>query len=578
MQEPEERVDEPMFWEPSLAFLRLSIRLTLVGASLFLVALAIVAPEQTRRASGPAALIVLAAVAWFLLSRGRVRATVRVLAIGVWAVAIEQAFSNGGVRAPVMILFPQVILLTGWLWSPRAAMTLAILSSLAALGLGLAEARAAFHLPPPSPPLLYCVVQGTVFVSAAVLIRYLVASYRNRIAEVRGLGLALEARAADLADKEREIRLVAESVPAMIYHGDREQRCLYANRSYAEFYGASPEDLEKRTVREIVGESHHRLLDERLGRVLAGERLSFREALASSTGDERAFDVDLVPELGADGRPKGFFAVLKDVTEEAFAEEALRRLNQDLEDRVAQRTEQLLIAKNEAERASEAKSEFLSRMSHELRTPLNAILGFSQLLEVDQRHVLAAEQAENVREILRAGGHLLGLIDEVLDLSRVESGRLDLVAEPVDLRALFEACARQVEPVARDRGVRVSIDADASGSAMADEQRLRQVLLNLLSNGVKYNRDGGEVTLGASRAASGRARIEVRDTGRGIEPTLLPRLFQPFERLDASREIEGTGIGLAISKRLVEAMGGTLGVDSEPGVGSTFWLELERAR
>jgi len=231
-------------------------------------------------------------------------------------------------------------------------------------------------------------------------------------------------------------------------------------------------------------------------------------------------------------------------------------------------------ARAEAERANHAKSEFLSRMSHELRTPLNAVLGFAQLLQLDD---LEEEQAESVRQILKGGRHLLSLIDEVLDISGIESGRLTVSVEPVDPQGLLDDVLALVEPTAAERGVCVTREdpAGADRRVVADLQRLKQVLLNLLSNAIKYNRNGGRVTVSHEEVAGDRLRILVSDTGLGIAVDKLERLFAPFDRLGAERtEVQGTGLGLALSKRLTEAMGGTLTAKSERGRGSTFCVEL----
>lgn len=215
-------------------------------------------------------------------------------------------------------------------------------------------------------------------------------------------------------------------------------------------------------------------------------------------------------------------------------------------------------------------------MSHELRTPMNAILGFAQMLETEEG--LSADQQDNVHEILKAGKHLLELINEVLDLAKIEAGRIDLSMEGVDLPDLAQECVQLVAPLAARRGIAVDIAADAGQMAFADRNRLRQVLLNLLSNAIKYNVEGGQVRLTAHAVDDGKIRIAVRDTGPGIAPEKLPLLFQPFNRLgQEAGEIEGTGIGLTIVRRLVELMGGTVGVESAPGEGSTFWVELAAA-
>jgi len=263
---------------------------------------------------------------------------------------------------------------------------------------------------------------------------------------------------------------------------------------------------------------------------------------------------------------------LLDITERKRTEAALQRLNEELEERVRLRTVELLAAKEEAEQASRAKSEFLSRMSHELRTPLNAILGFGQLLELETRD---PEQADNVQEILHAGHHLLELINEVLDLARIEAGRLTVSCEPVPLMPLVEECLTLIRPLAEARRIRVAeTGRDCGEHVLADRVRLKQVLLNLLSNAVKYNREGGDIAI-ACVLEGGLVQVLVSDTGSGLTAEQQGRLFIAFERLDADQQaIEGTGIGLALSKRLVELMEGEIGVESTPGQGSTFWVRL----
>jgi signal transduction histidine kinase/CheY-like chemotaxis protein len=242
---------------------------------------------------------------------------------------------------------------------------------------------------------------------------------------------------------------------------------------------------------------------------------------------------------------------------------------------VEQRTRAMQQAQLAAEAANRSKSEFLSRMSHELRTPLNAVLGFGQLLELDE---LTADQQHAVDQITKGGRHLLDLINEILDISRIETGDLALALEPVPLREVISESIDLVRPLAVERGVHLTDDAGARDAvAHADRQRLKQILLNLLGNGIKYNWAGGSVAVTVAPAGE-RVRIEVSDTGPGIPAEYLDLLFTPFERLGAQRTtIEGTGIGLALSRRLAEAMGGTVGVRSTVGEGSTFWVELPAA-
>jgi signal transduction histidine kinase/ActR/RegA family two-component response regulator len=241
---------------------------------------------------------------------------------------------------------------------------------------------------------------------------------------------------------------------------------------------------------------------------------------------------------------------------------------------VEQRTRAMHQAQLAAEAANQSKSEFLSRMSHELRTPLNAVLGFSQLLELDR---LTPDQDQAVDQITRGGRHLLDLINEILDISQIETGKLTLSPEAVNVREVVSESVDLVRPLADERGVHLlggELGA-CDQHVFADRQRIKQILLNLLGNGIKYNRDGGTVSISCSQPTPGRLRIQVTDTGPGIPKEQFELLFTPFERLGAEQStIEGTGIGLALSRRLAEVMGGTLDVESTVGRGSTFYVEF----
>ena len=257
------------------------------------------------------------------------------------------------------------------------------------------------------------------------------------------------------------------------------------------------------------------------------------------------------------------------------AENELLGLNAQLDRRIRERTRSLEDARNEAERANRAKSEFLSHMSHELRTPMNAVLGAAELLDYG-RDQLNTKQRTYVDMIKSGGGHLLDLINEILDLARIESGKYELQLERVCIGPIVQECVNLLAPVFQGRQLQLDNQIAVNGvcPVIADTKCLRQVLLNLMSNAVKYSRDGGHVLLHYEEDIHGRLKLGVTDTGPGIAPADQSRIFEPFSRLQKDTHVEGTGIGLTVSKQLVKLMGGELTLDSRPGEGSTFWIEL----
>ncbi|MBZ0131452.1 MAG: response regulator [Rhodocyclaceae bacterium] len=267
----------------------------------------------------------------------------------------------------------------------------------------------------------------------------------------------------------------------------------------------------------------------------------------------------------------GYLLIGTDNTVRKQIEAEREQLDQALQDRNAE----MEAAKSLAEKANLAKSDFLSNMSHELRTPLNAILGFTQLLESGTPAPTPAQQ-RNLEQILKAGWYLLELINEILDLALIESGKATLSHEPVSLAEVMLECRAMVDPQAQKRGIVMTYPHfELPYFVSADRTRVKQVLINLLFNAIKYNKPEGSVTVEYQPIPPGSIRINVRDTGKGLAPEQLLQLFQPFNRLGKETGAEeGTGIGLVVTKRLVELMGGTIGADSTVGVGSVFWFEL----
>ncbi len=358
---------------------------------------------------------------------------------------------------------------------------------------------------------------------------------------------------------------VVENIPHMIFIKDaKELRFIQINNAGEKILGVSREELYGKTDHDLFPKTQADYFVARDRAALErGEPLDIPEEPVETEDGILTLHARRIPMFGPDGKPQYLLGIGEDITRQKEAEESIRQ------------------AKDEAERANRSKSEFLSRMSHELRTPLNAILGFGQLLELEN---LNEEQQESVRHIMSGGRHLLGLINEVLDIARIEAGRMAVSLEPVSLTAVLKDVTELVAPLARERSIRVLLpEGEHELFAYADQQRLKQVLLNLLSNAIKYNRTEGEVRIATKSfrdeiVHKQKVRLEVADTGPGLSAEKLGQLFTPFQRLGAERtNVEGVGLGLALTKRLVNLMDGVIGVQSSVGKGSTFWIEFPAA-
>ena len=255
-------------------------------------------------------------------------------------------------------------------------------------------------------------------------------------------------------------------------------------------------------------------------------------------------------------------------------QKSLTEQNTLLETRVKDRTKELEDAKQMAEKSNMAKSEFLSCMSHELRTPLNAILGFAQILELDS-YKFDDNENDNIKEIIYAGNNLLELVNKILDLTKIENGNMDLSIEDISINSIINKCVTLIKPLANKSNLKIINNIDSNYTVSADLMSLKQILINLLNNAIKYNTVNGSIYLDSEIIPDNRLRISIKDTGQGLDLNDISQLFTPFKRLNSKYNIEGTGIGLIISKKLVEQMSGAIGVESTVGEGSTFWFELE---
>ncbi|MGB8195965.1 MAG: ATP-binding protein [Acidimicrobiales bacterium] len=361
----------------------------------------------------------------------------------------------------------------------------------------------------------------------------------------------------ELAGNLETTRAILDAVVDSIITVDEQFKVLDVSPGTDRIYGVSSVERRGTNSLNIVYPEDRDHVASELRRLFQGEDGSLSAyRFRALHVDGRMLTIETRGRLIRDEAGHNPRAVLvsRDVTEAVAAEAVLKE------------------AKEAAERANKAKSDFMSRMSHELRTPLNSVLGFAQILEMELQ---SSDELEMVGYIHNSGKYLLELINEVLDISRIESGHISVMIEPIVLKDLEKECIELVTPQANEFGVTIFSQMDYDFQVLGDQQRLKQVLLNLLSNAIKYNRPNGSVTITCAPKPRSKVRLSVRDTGPGISPDLLERLFTPFDRLDAETSgIEGTGLGLALSKGLIEAIGGSIGVESNVGHGSTFWIEL----
>jgi PAS domain S-box-containing protein len=386
---------------------------------------------------------------------------------------------------------------------------------------------------------------------------------RERTAELAAANDALR-------QSEEKFRALIENAHDITCIVDEQGVMRYQSPSLERILGWPPDELIGRNAFDFIHPEDGPRVAGVIGSVLSSPGTSVRVEYRFRHRDGTWRQLEAFGRtLSADSADHGIVANIRDVTERRQAEAALERARTEAE-----------RAREEAERANRAKSEFLSRMSHELRTPMNSILGFAQVLA---RGELRTDQERAVGHISKAGKHLLRLINEVLEIARIEAGRQSMSIEPVPVGAVLREAVGLIRPLASQNGTRIEFEPRLSDDTFvrADRQRLVQILLNLLSNGIKYNRAGGqvEITCVPQPADDANVVIRVADTGRGIAAEHVHQLFTPFARLGAERgEVEGTGLGLALSQRMAEAMGGSLSLESTSPEGSTFRLELRPAR
>ncbi len=411
---------------------------------------------------------------------------------------------------------------------------------------------------------------GALLLTITGRARRIEAAVVERTAELQQRGAELQAEATQrqrtamaLRESQQRLRNILDHAPIGVAYTDVEGRIREANPYLRELLSTTSERLAGMPMSRLLHADDREAEAQARARLHTGEVPMARANLRFKASDGRLIATRASVSVlrgSKDNEPRRMVWVIEDITEHLALEEAQR-------------------AREGAEAANCAKSEFLSRMSHELRTPLNALLGFTQLLELDRKQPLAPHQLDWTAQMRQAGWHLLHMINDTLDLARIESGHVDLEPRTLDLTELVTAAMALVQQSADKRRIPIEVHLGLGAQAViGDATRVKQILTNLLSNAVKYNLEGGNVIVASRMADEGRVALDVIDTGAGMNPQQLAQLFQPFNRLgQESGPVEGSGIGLVISLRLAELMGGTLHARSSVGMGSTFTLELPRA-
>lgn len=383
-----------------------------------------------------------------------------------------------------------------------------------------------------------------------------------------------------LKDSEARLRAVLRYTPALVYLKDLDGRYLLANERWCDFTGLRPDQAVGLTDEALFPKETARMLREADLRVIAGRKAISRDVEVPTKLGKRVFAEVKFPLLDTAGDIYAVAAMATDITDRIRANEAVAEQARQLEAYsrdLARSNADLEQSKGAAEAANRAKSEFLANMSHELRTPLNAIIGFSEIMAHERLGPIETKYRDYSQDILDSGVHLLAIINDILDLSKAEAGRLDVDDEVVSLYDIVESCIRMMSNAADGCGVRLVSEIEPGlPRAMVDRRKFSQVLINLLSNGLKFTPSGGSVSVFARLAADASLEIRVADTGVGMSADDVPRALEPFVQLDSSlaRRHEGTGLGLPLARRLMELHGGSLAIASEQGVGTTVTVTL----
>ncbi len=575
----------PKSWGPSRDFLKIAIAVLFSSAVVAMLALVVLAPGQTARVAASASFALVASLAAYLYWRGRMQASLQAMVFGSWVTVTGVAAITGGMHAPIIVAYPAVILLVGWMMGLRATLTLTALTVAATLALALGETWGWLPEPPPTLPLLHGMLQLIVVLLCAVLIIFLARSYQDRLDELHQAGRELARRGIELEASEARFRKMLQDIPSVAVQGyGSDGKTKYWNRASAMLYGYTEQEALGRNLLDLIvpAEMHQdvtRAMREvfRSGQPIPAGELSLMRKDGSRVEVFSSHAFVQVP-----GRAPEMFCVDIDLTERKAAEAELEQHRHHLEDLVFSRTAELAAARDAAEAANRAKSVFLANMSHELRTPMNGIMGMTGLA---LRRATDPKQIDQLTKSLGAAQHLLAVINDILDISRIEADRMTVEEKDFSLAQVVGDALGMQEEMAKAKGLRLAaeIAPELPDQFCGDALHLRQILLNFIGNAVKFSEHGQIVVRARAEEEDIRSlllRIEVADQGIGLSPEQQSRLFHAFTQVDDSstRKYGGSGLGLVISRRIARLMGGDVGVISEQGRGSTFWVTVRLRR
>ena len=555
----------------------------LVGSGA-LIAFVLTSPTEEKWRLFPAiavgllAFIVLGIYRW----RGAIPA-IRLLIVGGWVLTTVTAFFGEGVRSPILMTHSVILIFAGWILGTQACARLFIASTIAVIAMTASQHFGWASPAKPASDGVVLVAHLVILSLSIVMTLYLVRLFGARYETERRLSQEIRGHLDAVERRERYQRALLDNFPFMVWLKDDQRRFLAVNQTLADMAGkAAPEEIAGNTIFDIAPAELAARHDAEDRKVAAEGKPRMIETAISVDGRETWFESYCAP-VTLDGRIIGTVGFARDITERRKNEDELERHRHHLAGLVEERTAAVLIAKEAAEAANRAKSAFLANMSHELRTPLNAMIGMTALAS---KRATDPTQIEFLAKADRASRQLLGVIADILDLSRIEADRMSIDRVEFHLGQVLDDLVAQVDLRVREKGLNfeIGIAPDiARLTVCGDPLRLGQILLNLVSNAIKFTSSGAvglRVLRLADDAEGVLLRFEVEDTGIGIAAADQERVFRSFEQADASltRKYGGSGLGLAISKRLVEAMGGKIGVESEPNSGSTFWFTTRMER